>query len=909
MADDAARIARLEAELQQLRDHHADEIERRDRALVEAVEQQTATAEVLQVIARSPIDQQQVLDTIVQSVTRLCQAENAVIYRREGSMLRSVARHGPIFEGAPPVTPYRSLDPMRIEGRAVLDARIIHVADILSDEEGSLYPTSREASRRRGWRSAVIAPLVWEGSAIGAIDIFRRAIGPFSEQQIMLLETFADQAVIAIENARLFEALERRNADLAESLEQQTATAEVLRVIASSPSNLQGVLDTIARSAMQLVGGTRVALLLREDDHLIRLVSLRSDGDPLQAIGATLPLTARIDVCASVLEHRTIHHPDRSDPAVLEEFPDTQIRDPVANVTVPLMRKHDAIGAMSVARDARHAYSAREIALVEMFADQVVIAIENSRLFTELKQANRQLAEASGHKSQFLANMSHELRTPLNAVIGYSEMLHEELEELGHVALVPDVEKINAAGRHLLGLINDILDLSKIEAGKMELFLDLIDVEALVREVAATVGPLVARNGNTLVVECPDAIGEMHADATKLRQVLFNLLGNAAKFTERGTITVTATRDAADWLTFTVADTGIGMTEEQLGRLFRAFTQAEASTTRRFGGTGLGLTLVRHFVEMMGGDVRVESRGGAGSAFAVRLPAVVPAPAPNSSDPRAAADDDADAPPPGSGAEDAPVVLVIDDDPTARELLRRQLEADDVRVVEAAAGEEGLSLARQLRPALITLDVLMPGMDGWAVLGALKGDPTTAEIPVILLTMLEDRDLGYALGAADYLTKPIDRDRLVRAVGKHVHRSDGDASRRALIVEDDAATREMLRRLLQREGWAVRGAANGRTGLEQVAAARPDVILLDLMMPELDGFEFVERLHAQPRWRTIPVLVITAKDLTSQERLRLNGRVEQVLRKGAYSRGELLAEVRALVRTSVERTATGEPPR
>jgi signal transduction histidine kinase/DNA-binding response OmpR family regulator len=617
-------------------------------------------------------------------------------------------------------------------------------------------------------------------------------------------------------------------------------------------------------------------------------------------------------------------------------------------LAAPLLRDGTAIGVLFLRRLEVKPFTEQQVALLESFADQAVVAIENARLFEELQAANRQLAEASQHKSQFLANMSHELRTPLNAVIGYSEMLQEELEDLDAVGLVPDVEKINAAGRHLLGLINDILDLSKIEAGKMELFLETVDISALVHDVSTTVSPLIQKNGNTLLVEVAPGVGTMQADATRLRQILFNLLGNATKFTEHGTITLrvesrawaspdgSAPEEAGRFVghpdgavsrkpaptepvvgagfqhpppspplsaperglggevVFAVTDTGIGMTDEQVGRLFEAFSQAEASTTRRFGGTGLGLALVRHFCEMMGGQIAVTSAEGIGSTFTVTLP--VEAVRDEARD--ASADDASPTPTTDAPPADVPVVLVVDDDAATRELLRRHLEAEGVRVVGAASGEEGLRLARQLRPSLVTLDVLMPGMDGWAVLGALKGDPLTADIPVVVLTLIENNDLGYALGAADYLTKPIDRERLIGALRKHVRCGQ---NRRALVVEDDPATREMLRRMLQREGWAVDEAANGRVGLERVAQAAPDLILLDLMMPELDGFGFAERLRAEPAWRTIPVLVVTAKDLTPEERLKLNGWVEQVLQKGAYSREELLGEVRALVRASVER--------
>ena len=640
MTNDAARIAQLEAEVRQLRARDVEaqaeiaslraEAEGGDRALTEALEQQTATAEVLQVIARSPIDQQQVLDTIVQSVTRLCQAENAVIYRREGPMLKSVAHHGPIFEGAPTVIATRSLDPMRVEGRAVLDARTVHVSDILSDEDGSLYPTSRVASRQRGWRSAAIAPLVWEGSAIGAIDIFRRAVGPFSEQQIALLETFADQAVIAIENARLF-------GELRDSLEQQTATAEVLRVIASSPTDLQRVLDTLVESAARLCDAPGASLQrIREEDGCLVLQATygmatatlaRTSPESAGRLGAMVPARDFASGRA-FLDGHTIRIDDIAE-AALTDYPASRGRNILSGVrstvNVPLRRRGESIGVLSVQRFEVRPFSDREVELLETFAAQAVIAIENARLFEALQEANSQLAEASRHKSQFLANMSHELRTPLNAIIGYSEMLQEEAEDLGEQTFLPDLQKINAAGKHLLSLINDILDLSKIEAGHMDLFIESFEVGQLVRDVEAIVQPLVEKNGNTLIVACPEDAETMQADLTKVRQALFNLLSNAAKFTDHGTISLTVQREPDDWLTFAVADTGIGMTEEQLGRLFEAFSQAEASTRSRYGGTGLGLAISRHFARMMGGDLTVESEYGRGSTFTVRLPVMVAA--------------------------------------------------------------------------------------------------------------------------------------------------------------------------------------------------------------------------------------------------------------------------------------------
>ncbi len=501
----------------------------------------------------------------------------------------------------------------------------------------------------------------------------------------------------------------------------------------------------------------------------------------------------------------------------------------------------------------------------------------------DLRRAKDAAEAASRTKSQFLANMSHELRTPMNAILGYSEMLQEEAEEEGLDSFTPDLQKIQNAGKHLLALINDILDLSKIEAGKMELYLEDFDVAQVVGDVAATVQTLVAKKNNRLAVHCPPDVGRMRADLTKVRQSLFNLLSNAAKFTQDGEIALDVRR-GGDGFTFTVRDTGIGMTAEQMAGLFEAFAQADSSTTRKYGGTGLGLAITRRFCRMMGGDATVESEPGVGSVFTLRLPASV-------HEAKAAGDAPPsypEAPLPATGD----LVLVIDDDPAARDLMHRFLSKEGFRPETAGSGEEGLRLARSLHPVAITLDVMMPGMDGWAVLQQLKADPETQDIPVIMLTMVDDKNIGFALGATDYLTKPIDRGRLAALLGRF--RCEG-AVCNVLLVEDDDPTREMMRALLTREGWGVREAVNGRVALEQVEAARPDLILLDLMMPEVDGFEFARRLRERPEWQAIPVIVLTAKDITEADRLRLNGYVEKIVRKGAWDRDALLREISGLV--------------
>ena len=505
---------------------------------------------------------------------------------------------------------------------------------------------------------------------------------------------------------------------------------------------------------------------------------------------------------------------------------------------------------------------------------------------------------ASQFKSQFLANMSHELRTPLNAIIGYSEMLHDDAEDQGLNEFIPDLQKIRGAGKHLLGLINDILDISKIEAGKMELYLESFDISTMIQEVAATIQPLLEKNGNELVVLCADRLNSMHGDLTKIRQILFNLLSNASKFTEKGKVTLTVSRDigsdSRDWITFSVADSGIGMTPEQLGKLFKAFSQADASTTRKYGGTGLGLTISRRFSEMMGGEISVTSEAGKGSVFTVRVPADVTkteefdAYLPQENMP---GDSDVSA---EFATGSAGTVLVIDDDLATRDLLRRFLGSKGFRVVTTSNGEEGLRLAAELLPDAITLDVMMPGTDGWAVLTALKHSSALRDIPVIMLSIIDEKNMGYALGAADYLTKPIDRDRLATVIDRY---RVGQSPCRVLLVEDDEPTREMMRRKLQKSGLEVVEAENGQVGLERVAERMPDLLLLDLMMPVMDGFQFAAELRKHPEWRKIPVVVLTAKELTTEDRLQLNGYVEKVLQKGTCGRDELLAEVHHFVKT------------
>jgi len=688
-----------------------------------------------------------------------------------------------------------------------------------------------------GIHAVIAVPLIGQdptgnSQVVGVIGLLRLDQGhTFSQDELNTLMQFASLASIALENARLYN-LAQQQREYFESLLTHSPTAIITiddrnRIVSWNPA------------AEELFG------YCSEEVH-------GQDVDNLIASAETLNQEAT-NYSQQVAQRKQVHaitRRNRKDGSLVD----------VELLAVPVKIGTNRMGAMAIYHD-----------------------------ITELQQA-RQAAEAANEaKSSFLANMSHELRTPLNAIIGYSEMLIEESVELNEPLFTSDLEKIHSSARHLLTVINDILDLSKIEAGKLDLYLETFDIADMLEDIVTTTLPLIQAKHNKLETDYPPNPGQMYADLTRVRQCLFNLLSNAAKFTENGIIQLQVGKSQVEGheaVTFRVRDSGIGMNQEQLDRLFQPFVQADSSTTRKFGGTGLGLTITRHFCQMMGGDIWVDSQPGEGSTFSIQLPLNVKTQhedGPHQEKPSI---------PKISGTCK---VLVIDDDPVVRDLLQRFLSAEGFGVICAKDGEQGIQLAQALNPAVITLDVLMPGMDGWSVLAALKASPKTAEIPIIMLTMTDQKNLGYALGVNEYLTKPIDRNRLLRAIKRFQTQAEGSI----LVVDDDVQMREMIKRILEKEGWQVHEAENGQDALQKITNESPQAIILDLMMPKMDGFQFIEALRKQAQHPPIPVLVLTAKTLNAEDRLRLNGYGENIIQKGTYNREALLNEVRKLLKMCV----------
>jgi GAF domain-containing protein len=591
-----------------------EDVRARTRELSEALQQQITTAEMLKVISRSTLDLQAVLKTLVESAAQLCDAYDAAIWRPDGDQLLLVAHHGPI--------PVDTLPLIRgtVAGRTVLEGVAFHIADLQTED--AEFPESGENARRWGFRSILCVPLMREGAAIGTIALRRSEAQLFTERQVALLQTFADQAVIAIQNARLFEEVKARTRELAHSVEGLQALGEVTQAV-NSTLDVETVLPTIVAKAVQLSGTDAGAIYVF--DELQQLFRLRA------TYGLSKELIAAIEEqhlgASDAIRQATQERQAQEIADVRDEPPSPQREIAMragyrARLIVPLVSADQVFGALVIRRKQPGEFSKSTVELLQTFAAQSVLAIQNARLFSEIEDKSRQLQLASEHKSQFLASMSHELRTPLNAIIGLTEMMVTNAARFGTEKALEPLRRVNAAGTHLHSLINEILDLSKIEAGKLDLNLEPVNLTRLIDEVIGTAGQLAEKNKNRLIVEMEEKLGALNADSMRLKQILLNLLSNACKFTKEGEVALRVRKvvDGREWGELAVADTGIGMTAEQQAKLFQDFTQADSLIARRYGGTGLGLAISRKLARMMGGDVTVASETGKGSVFTVRLP-------------------------------------------------------------------------------------------------------------------------------------------------------------------------------------------------------------------------------------------------------------------------------------------------
>src|SRR3954469_184053 len=836
-------------------------------------EQLRATSDILKVLTASTTggaaSRDQVFDAVVDNARKLLGAQVAQIYLVDGDSFVLARSSGltPEFVAFVDEHPIAH-DRATLVGRVTIDRTVHQIDDVLSD------PDYRRTDFQRvgGYRTMMGAPMVVGEQVVGALNVWRTQVAPFDEAAEELLTTFAEQAALALRHVELFSALESRSAELARKVDQLEALAEVGEAISSSLV-ADEVLATIVTHAVELSetdGGS-----LMEFDETTRLFGVRTAyGTHQTVIDALRAAEIHIDRTwvgratrnREVLQiHDLDAEPKPLDPhlAVLHASGWRSL------VAIPLVRPDRVVGALVVRRKSTGPFSDETCELLSAFASQSAVALTNARLYQQLEQQSAALADASRHKSEFLASMSHELRTPLNAVIGFSEVLLERMFGDLNERQEDYLRDIHSAGRHLLALLGDILDLSKIEAGRMELELTTFPVDDVLHQALSLVRERAALHGIQLTLEAEDGLGAVTADELRLKQVLLNLLSNAVKFTpDGGSVAVRAWRDG-ETVDITVTDTGIGIAPADQERVFDSFQQGERSASSS-EGTGLGLTLSRRIVELHGGRLWLTSEPGEGSTFGISLPQPEATVGPGSD--WAALDE----PPTG------PTVVVIEDDPRSAELVELHLHAAGLRVVGATTGEQGLDLVREEDPVAVVLDIHLPGMDGWEVLTALKSDPATSDIPVVVVSVEPERGRGFALGATEYLVKPVSGDHLLAAVTRLLPtpRSDGTGNRLSVVVvDDDPLALKLVRDTLEPLGWEVHTCAGGQQAAALVRAVAPSVVVIDLLMPQVDGFAVIDELRPHRDSDGPPIVVLTAKALTSQDRSRLEGRIAFVAEK------------------------------
>lgn len=841
--------------------------------LAEVREQLAATSEVLAVIGRSASDLEGVLETVVESARKLCAADAAQVFLVDGDRYRFAYGSGMTSE-------YREfiannpmvLDRETLAGRVGLDRRATQITDVLADPDYGLM----DAQRAAGYRTVMGVPMLLDGEVVGVLSVWRTQVDPFSNNAVEVLTTFAAQAALAVRTVDLVTTLESRTEELGRKVTQLEALGAVGQAVSSS-LNLTEVLHTIITQAVRLSGSDGGSIYeFNEDAREFRVETVC--GTSAEAFDALRRTRIGLDdtfLGKAATLGRPMELPDLRDAPLdphLSVLAEGGWRSLVA---VPMLREGRIVGAMVIRRHTPGHIRQEIRDLLETFASQSALALINAQLYRQLERQSAALEVASRHKSEFLASMSHELRTPLNAIIGFSEVLLERM--FGELNERQDeyLRDIWSSGKHLLELLNDILDLSKIEAGQMVLNRSEFVVRESLEYCLSMVRERAVKQRIALSLEVDPEVGLLDADRLRFRQVVLNLLSNAVKFTpDGGHVDVRASVRGQD-LVVLVADTGVGVPAEDRERIFDSFQQG----TRLPGqveGTGLGLTLSKRILEMHGGRIWVESEAGKGSTFGFALPAGSGEPT-SKPVPQVGLDSGVTTEPaPGPG----PTVVVVEDDRRSFDLLRVYLEAAGARVVSARDGKEGLDTVRRLSPAGVVLDILLPGIDGWEVLAQLKADPGTAAIPVVVVSMLDERGRGFALGAAEYLVKPVGKEQLLAAL----YRAAAMPERKHTVVaiDDDPLAIELVRASLEPEGWTVLGAATGQEGLALIRERRPSAVLLDLLMPGMDGFEVVEALRAEPDTKTVPVVILTSKSMTQQDKERLQGRITYVARKTEF---------------------------
>lgn len=724
----------------------ADEFERLRRSYAALQDQFDAANEVLSAVGRSAGDADSVLTTIVQSACRLCRSDAAHLYLLDDGVYRLIKAVGLSEESIAYIAEHpMPMDRATLIGRVALDRRTQQIPDVVADPGFGRLDLQRVA----GFRTTMGAPLILDDEVVGAMSIWRNEVSPFGDREMAIVTAFAGQAAMAINGVKLVQELQAGRAELARKVGELEALREVGEAVGSS-LDVDHVLSTIGMHAVELSGADGGSIMEYDEAErrfVVRSVYRTSPQVVERLRGVRVEIDSTL-VGRAAMERRPVAVPDLGTIAALDPHLQILFDDGWRSVVaVPMLREEQIIGSLIVRRRLTGDFTTETIDLLETFASQSALALVNARLFSALQERSAQLEVASRHKSEFLASMSHELRTPLNAVLGFSEVLLERMFGDINDKQQDYLRDIHGSGKHLLELLNEILDLSKVEAGQMDLEYTSVDIPAALEYAASMVRERAIAHSIDLRVEIGEGVGFVEADALRLRQVVLNLVSNAVKFTpDGGSVVIGAVKVDTD-LHVLVSDSGVGIPVQDRERIFDAFQQGGRGAPRE-EGTGLGLTLSRRIVELLGGRIWLQSEVGAGSTFGFSIPMRRT----RGEIPR------------GADEQTLASIVVIEDDRASLHLLDAYLSGAALKVTTARDGESGIDAVRRERPSAVLLDIRLPGLDGWAVLRALKSEPDTKDIPIIVVSIVEERSRGAAMGAAAYLVKPVSRDDLWAAL-------------------------------------------------------------------------------------------------------------------------------------------------